>query len=58
MDVVNRELEILGLSDEQAPDDELPDYAQSQAEMSAKKREEASARARELEARWRGARGG
>lgn len=55
--MVNRELEMLGLSDEQGPDDELPDYAQSQAEMAAKKREEASARARELEARWRGATG-
>lgn len=57
MAAVNMELEMLGLDDELALDDELPDYAQSQAEMNAKRREEASARARELEARWRGARG-
>jgi hypothetical protein len=57
MAAVNMELEMLGLDDDCAPDDELPDYAQSQAEMNARKREEASARARELEARWRGARG-
>ena len=53
---INLELEMLGLEDEHPPDDELPDYAQSQAEMNAKKRVEASARARELEMRWRGAR--
>ncbi|KAH7392796.1 hypothetical protein BKA66DRAFT_509846 [Pyrenochaeta sp. MPI-SDFR-AT-0127] len=57
MAAVNMELELLGLEDEYALDDELPDYAQSQAEMNLKKRQEASARARELEARWRGARG-
>ena len=51
--VINMELERLGLSDdERPPDDELPDYAQSQAEMAALKRKEASARARELESRW------
>ncbi|KAF1844637.1 uncharacterized protein K460DRAFT_376291 [Cucurbitaria berberidis CBS 394.84] len=57
MDTVTMELEMLGLSDEHVADDELPDYAQSQAEMDAKRREEAGARARDLEARWRGARG-
>lgn len=59
MNAVNAELEMLGLENEHARDDEeLPDYAQSQAEMNAKKRAEAAARARDLEARWRGARGG
>lgn len=53
---VNRELEMLGLEDDNAPDDELPDYAQSQAEAHARSRAEASARARELEARWRSTR--
>lgn len=57
MNTINVELEMLGIDDEELPDDELPDYAQSQAEMSARKRAEASARARELEARWRGTRG-
>ncbi|KNG51142.1 hypothetical protein DDE82_005855 [Stemphylium lycopersici] len=56
MDAVNAELEMLGLNDPQGSDDELPDYQQSQAEMAAKKRREASARAKELEARWRGTR--
>lgn len=56
MDAVNAELEMLGLNDLQGSDDELPDYQQSQAEMAAKKRREASARAKELEARWRGTR--
>ncbi len=56
MAAVNLELEMLGLDDERPPDDELPDYAQSQAEMNEKKRVEASARARELEERWRGSR--
>lgn len=56
MSALNAELEMLGLDGDEAPDDELPDYAQSQAEMNARKRAEASARARELEARWRGAR--
>ncbi|KAI8943489.1 hypothetical protein NX059_001492 [Plenodomus lindquistii] len=51
------EIGILGLEVEHDSDDELPNYAQSQAEMSAKKRAEASARARELEARWRNTRG-
>lgn len=59
LNVINMELERLGLSDnERPPDDELPDYAQSQAEMAALKRKEASARARELESRWNSARGG
>ncbi|KAL6705208.1 hypothetical protein ACN47E_007168 [Coniothyrium glycines] len=51
---INRELELLGLDDEHRSDDELPNYAQSQAEMNDRKRLQASARARELEARWRG----
>lgn len=58
MNAVNAELELLGLDgDLSAEDDELPDYAQSQAEMNARKRTEAAARARELEARWQGSRG-
>lgn len=58
MNAINAELEMLGLDgDRSSEDDELPDYAQSQAEMNAKKRAEATARARDLEARWRGARG-
>lgn len=58
LNTINMELERLGLSDnERPPDDELPDYAQSQAEMAAQKRKEASARARELESRWNLARG-
>lgn len=58
MNAVNAELEMLGLDGGSLQDDdELPDYAQSQAEMNAKKRAEAAARARDLEARWRGARG-
>ena len=56
MHAINAELEMLGLDSDDMPDEELPDYAQSQAEMNARKRQEASARARELEARWRGAR--
>ena len=56
LDAVTAELNLLGLNDPQGSDDELPDYQQSQAEMAAKKRQEASARARELEARWRGTR--
>ncbi|KAH9882822.1 hypothetical protein J1614_000188 [Plenodomus biglobosus] len=58
MQAFNVELAMLGLEDEHGSDDELPDYAQSQAEMNAKKRAEASARARELEARWRNTRRG
>jgi hypothetical protein len=58
MAAVNRELELLGLEDENAPDDELPDYAQSQAEAHERSRAEASARARELENRWRRTRHG
>ncbi|KAF9701373.1 hypothetical protein EKO04_000361 [Ascochyta lentis] len=58
MNAINAELEMLGLDEDHTPEDEeLPDYAQSQAEMNARKREEAAARARDLEARWRGARG-
>jgi hypothetical protein len=58
MNAVNLELERLGLSDdEERNDDELPDYAQSQAEMSEKRRKEAASRARELEARWNRSRG-
>ncbi|KAF1943325.1 hypothetical protein EJ02DRAFT_443399 [Clathrospora elynae] len=57
MNEINAELELLGLDDEHNPDDELPDYKQSQAEMAARKRQEALARARELESRWRGMRG-
>ena len=57
VNVVTSELQMLGLNDATGSDDELPDYQQSQAEMAAKRRIEASARARELEARWRGARG-
>ena len=56
MGAVTAELDMLGLNDPHGSDDELPDYQQSQAEMAAKKRQEASARARELEARWRGTR--
>lgn len=58
INAINAELEMLGLEGDHSDDDELPDYAQSQAEMNAKKREEAAARARDLEARWRGARNG
>jgi hypothetical protein len=56
---INLELERLGLEDddELPPEDELPDYAQSQAEMHARKRREAAARAKELEDRWNHARG-
>ena len=58
LNAINLELERLGLADnERPPDDELPDYAQSQAEMAALRRNEASARARELESRWNLARG-
>ncbi|CAI6329340.1 unnamed protein product [Periconia digitata] len=55
--VVNMELERLGIEDEQNPDDELPNYQQSQAEMNERRRVEASARARELENRWNSSRG-
>ncbi|KAF2471418.1 uncharacterized protein BDR25DRAFT_354655 [Lindgomyces ingoldianus] len=51
MNVINLELERLGLSEEEEAEDELPDYAQSQAEMNAMRRREATDRARELEAR-------
>jgi hypothetical protein len=56
MAAVNRELEMLGIEDDDASDGELPNYAQSQAEAHARRRAEASARARELEARWRNTR--
>ena len=39
-------------------DDELPNYEQSQAEVAARKRREAAARARELEEGWNRARRG
>jgi hypothetical protein len=58
MNAVNLELERLGLDDdEDRNDDELPNYQQSQAEMSERKRKEAASRARELEARWNRSRG-
>lgn len=57
MAAVNRELEMLGLEDDYTPDEELPDYAQSQAEAHSRRRAEASARAIELETRWRNTRG-
>ncbi|KAF2179021.1 hypothetical protein K469DRAFT_597403 [Zopfia rhizophila CBS 207.26] len=57
VNAINLELERLGLSEDEGPEDELPDYAQSQAEMNAKRRKEATDRARELEARWNDARG-
>ncbi|EMD59348.1 hypothetical protein GGP41_009213 [Bipolaris sorokiniana] len=53
MDEVNAELELLGLNDPLRGDDELPNYQQSQEEMAERKRLEAAARARELEAQWR-----
>ena len=43
--------------DEEMPDEELPDYAQSQAEMHARRRIEAARRAAELEWSWAWARG-
>ncbi|KAF2016405.1 hypothetical protein BU24DRAFT_200978 [Aaosphaeria arxii CBS 175.79] len=52
INVINMELERLGISDDGEPDEELPNYAQSQAEMASKRRKEATERARELEARW------
>ncbi|KAF2201438.1 hypothetical protein GQ43DRAFT_471810 [Delitschia confertaspora ATCC 74209] len=57
MNPLNLELERLGLGGEEEapPEDELPDYAQSQAEMSEKRRREAARRARELEERWKSA---
>jgi hypothetical protein len=42
--------------DSERSDDELPNYEQSQAEVAAKKRREAAARARELEEGWSRAR--
>ncbi|KAL5121487.1 hypothetical protein ACEQ8H_000559 [Pleosporales sp. CAS-2024a] len=57
MAAINRELERLGIEDEEGSDDELPNYAQSQAEAHAKTRTEAYARARELEAQWRNTQG-
>jgi hypothetical protein len=58
LNAINLELERLGLNEDVPPEDELPDYAQSQAEMNAKKRTAATNRARELEARWNSSRGG
>ena len=43
--------------DEEMPDEELPNYAQSQAEMNARRRIEAARRAAELERSWARARG-
>ena len=43
--------------DEEMPDEELPDYAQSQAEFNARRRTEAARRAAELERSWARARG-
>ena len=43
--------------DEELPDEELPDYAQSQAEFNARRRTEAARRAAELERSWARARG-
>jgi hypothetical protein len=57
MNTINLELERLGLGEEEHADDELPNYAQSQAQMSELKRKEAAARARELEERWNSSRG-
>lgn len=57
MNTINRELQMLGLEEDRVSDEELPDYAQSQAEAHAKRRQEALARASELEARWRSTRG-
>lgn len=54
---VNMELERLGIEEEHHPDDELPNYQQSQAEMNERRRVEAAARARELENRWNSSRG-
>jgi hypothetical protein len=54
---VNMELERLGIDEAPHDDDELPNYAQSQAEAHEKKRVEAAARARELENRWNVSRG-
>jgi hypothetical protein len=45
-------LEGIDDDDERGRDDELPDYATSQAEASAKQRNEATRRARELEENW------
>lgn len=50
------ELGLLDLEDERNFDDELPNYTQSQAEVSSQRQLEASSRARELEARWQNAR--
>jgi hypothetical protein len=47
------ELEVLSSSDEHQPDDELPDYVQSQTEVYARKQMEARTRASNLEAWWR-----
>jgi hypothetical protein len=59
-DRMRAEAGILGLDeDDLTPDendDDLPDYAQSQAEASARQRREASRRAQELDAAWSRAR--
>ena len=57
-DEITRQLAELELEEEEGEgagrehDDELPDYAQSQAEAQAERRAEAARRARELQERW------
>jgi hypothetical protein len=51
----NESIQNISGDEEQPPDDELPDYAQSQAEASQKRRREAAIRAAELERRWQAA---
>ncbi|KAF2758040.1 hypothetical protein EJ05DRAFT_375265 [Pseudovirgaria hyperparasitica] len=45
-------LSISGDEEDRPPDEELPNYAQSQAEEAARRRYEAASRAAELEQRW------
>ena len=50
---IERQLEELELEEDEGDyDDELPDYAQSQAEAQAERRAEAARRAQELQQRW------
>lgn len=51
-------LGLENLEDGENPDDELPDYAQSQMEATARQRWEATQRARELDEAWRRGRTG
>lgn len=51
-------LGLENLEDGENPDDELPDYAQSQMEATARQRWEATQRARELDEAWRRGRPG